>query len=74
MRPSPIPLRRSLNPGPKPSIFSIVIGGGIKTAKKSVDALRKKLARDSLANALQAHVYAPFATRAATREAAGTPS
>ncbi|KAL8291630.1 hypothetical protein RQP46_001888 [Phenoliferia psychrophenolica] len=50
-------------------IFSIVVGGGIKTAKKNIEVLRRKLGHNDLADALHAHVYAPFAQRAATREA-----
>ncbi|KAI5479440.1 PX domain-containing protein [Pseudohyphozyma bogoriensis] len=50
-------------------IFSAVVGGGIKVQKKEITELKKKLNNDVLAQALEAHVYAAFETRAQTRSA-----
>ncbi|KAM0749704.1 hypothetical protein T439DRAFT_381276 [Meredithblackwellia eburnea MCA 4105] len=55
-------------------IFSIICGSGIKSAKKSVEELRKKLSNDRLADAISTHVNAPFMQRAATRETAQSAS
>lgn len=50
-------------------IFSLVLGIGIRAAQRIIDSLRKKLAHDSLADAVSAHVYGTFEQRAATRTA-----
>jgi hypothetical protein len=50
-------------------IFSLVLGIGIRAAQRIIDSLRKKLAHDSLADAVSSHVYGTFEQRAATRTA-----
>ncbi|KAK4703173.1 hypothetical protein P7C70_g3044, partial [Phenoliferia sp. Uapishka_3] len=54
-------------------IFSVVVGSGVKSAKKAIVKLRHKLGQDTLADALKDHVYASILkkdqSRAASRNA-----
>lgn len=52
-------------------IFGIVCSGGIKAQKAQADALKKRIGDEGLSRAVEAHVYAPFTQRSATRDASG---
>lgn len=51
------------------SVFSIVIGSGIRAQKRIIEVMRKKLGKETMVDAIRSHVYSHFKQRAATQNA-----
>lgn len=55
------------------SVFSVVIGSGIRAQRKIIEAMRKELGKETMVDSIRSHAYSHFKQRAATQDTSRGP-